>query len=112
MIDYGREAARYDVTRGGGAQASAAADAIESLLPRPRCGSLTSAAARESSPCVCSGPAFELAEIARRGVFLGQAVQGNEDALVQDHTYDGGFGQLTPGRLRAEAERRMSAPED
>ena len=62
MIDYDREAARYDVTRGGDAQASAAADAIESLLPRPRSGSLTSALARESSLCVCSGPAWAEAE--------------------------------------------------
>jgi hypothetical protein len=80
MIDYDREAARYDVTRGGDAQASAAADAIESLLPRPRSGSLNSALARGSSLCVCSGPAEA--------------------------------GQLTPDRLWAEAERRISGPED
>ena len=40
MLDYDREAASYDVTRGGDARASAAAEAIESLLPpaadRPR----------------------------------------------------------------------------
>ena len=62
MIDYDRESVRNDVTRGGGAQASAAADTIESLLPRPRSGSLTSAVARESSLCVCSGPAWAEAE--------------------------------------------------
>jgi len=33
MLDYDREAAYYDVTRGGDARASAAAEAIESLLP-------------------------------------------------------------------------------
>jgi len=33
MLDYDREAADYDVTRGGDARASAAADAIETLLP-------------------------------------------------------------------------------
>lgn len=33
MIDYDREAARYDVTRGGQARASAAAEAVERLLP-------------------------------------------------------------------------------
>lgn len=32
MLDYDREAARYDATRGGDARASAAADAIEVLL--------------------------------------------------------------------------------
>jgi hypothetical protein len=32
-------------------------------------------------------------------------VQGDEDALVQDHADDGG----QPERLRAEAERRISA---
>jgi len=33
MLDYDREAAHHDVTRGGDARASAAAEAIESLLP-------------------------------------------------------------------------------
>ena len=33
MLDYDREAARYDATRGGDARADAAADAIETLLP-------------------------------------------------------------------------------
>lgn len=33
MLDYDREAACYDASRGGDARASAAADAIESLLP-------------------------------------------------------------------------------
>ena len=32
VLDYDREAARYDATRGGDARASAAADAIETLL--------------------------------------------------------------------------------
>ena len=32
MLDYDREAARYDATRGGDARAQAAADAIETLL--------------------------------------------------------------------------------
>jgi hypothetical protein len=34
MLDYDREAARYDATRGGDARAEAAAEAIEKLLPR------------------------------------------------------------------------------
>lgn len=34
MLDYDREAARYDATRGGDARAGAAADAIETLLSR------------------------------------------------------------------------------
>jgi hypothetical protein len=89
-------------------------------------------------------------EAARRGVFLSQAMQGEEDALAQDHAHDGRLGerdagpfarlgpgpaagaeagdldgsqrchrlgvgadaaQLTPDRLWAEAERRISAPE-
>ena len=33
MLDYDREAAHYDATRGGDARAGAAADAIETLLP-------------------------------------------------------------------------------
>jgi ubiquinone/menaquinone biosynthesis C-methylase UbiE len=33
VLDYDREAARYDATRGGDARAEAAADAIEALLP-------------------------------------------------------------------------------
>jgi SAM-dependent methyltransferase len=33
VLDYDREAARYDATRGGDARADAAADAIEALLP-------------------------------------------------------------------------------
>lgn len=33
MLDYDREAARYDATRGGDARADAAANAIEALLP-------------------------------------------------------------------------------
>ena len=33
MVDYDREADRYDATRGGDARATAAADAIETLLP-------------------------------------------------------------------------------
>ena len=33
MLDYDREAAHYDATRGGDARAEAAADAIETLLP-------------------------------------------------------------------------------
>ena len=33
MLDYDREAAHYDATRGGDARADAAADAIETLLP-------------------------------------------------------------------------------
>ena len=33
MLDYDREAAHYDATRGGHARAGAAADAIETLLP-------------------------------------------------------------------------------
>jgi hypothetical protein len=33
VLDYDREAARYDVTRGGDARADAAARAIETLLP-------------------------------------------------------------------------------
>jgi len=33
MLDYDREAARYDATRGGDARASAAAHAVDSLLP-------------------------------------------------------------------------------
>ena len=33
MLDYDREAARYDATRGGDARADSAADAIETLLP-------------------------------------------------------------------------------
>ena len=54
-------------------------------------------------------------------------MQGEEDALAQDHAHDGRLGerdagpfarvgadaaQLTPDRLWAEAERRISAPED
>jgi hypothetical protein len=35
---------------------------------------------------------FELAEIAGRGVFLGQAVQGDEHPLVQDHADWGAAG--------------------
>jgi precorrin-6B methylase 2 len=34
MLDYDREAARYDATRGGDARAEAAAEAVEELLPR------------------------------------------------------------------------------
>ena len=41
------------------------------------------------------------------GTLLGWAVQGDEDALAQDHA--DGAGQLTPERLWAEAERRISA---
>ena len=33
MLDYDREAAQYDATRGGDARAEAAADAIQALLP-------------------------------------------------------------------------------
>jgi trans-aconitate methyltransferase len=33
VLDYDREAARYDATRGGDARADAAADAVETLLP-------------------------------------------------------------------------------
>jgi SAM-dependent methyltransferase len=33
VLDYDREAARYDITRGGNARADAAARAVESLLP-------------------------------------------------------------------------------
>ncbi len=33
MVDYDREAIRYDATRGGDARADAAAEAIETLLP-------------------------------------------------------------------------------
>ena len=33
MLDYDREAAHYDATRGGDARADAAADAIQTLLP-------------------------------------------------------------------------------
>jgi SAM-dependent methyltransferase len=35
VLDYDREAPRYDATRGGDARAGAAADAIETLLPAP-----------------------------------------------------------------------------
>jgi hypothetical protein len=42
-------------------------------------------------------------EAAGRGVFLSQAVQGEED---------GSRTQLTPNRLWAEAERRIRAPAD
>jgi hypothetical protein len=56
MIDYDREAARYDVTRSDDAQANAVADATESLLPRPRSGSLTSAVAREIVTVRMLGP--------------------------------------------------------
>lgn len=56
MIDYDREAARYDITRSGDAQASAVADAIESLLPRRRSGSLTSAVARKIVTVRMLGP--------------------------------------------------------
>ena len=38
MLDYDREAARYDATRGGDARADAAAGAIETLLPAPARG--------------------------------------------------------------------------
>ena len=48
---------------------------------------------------------FELAEIAGRGVFLGQAVQGDEHPLVQDHADDGGLGQRDTGRA-------LSAPDN
>jgi hypothetical protein len=40
-------------------------------------------------------------EPARQGVFLSQAMQGEEDALAQDQGTD-----------QPEAERRISAPED
>jgi len=33
VLDYDREAAHYDATRGGDARADAAADAIQTLLP-------------------------------------------------------------------------------
>jgi len=36
VLDYDREAAHYDATRGGDARADAAADAIETLLPATR----------------------------------------------------------------------------
>jgi len=47
-------------------------------------------------------------EAARRGVFLSQAMQGEQDALAQDHAHDGGLGRW----VGAQAERRISAPED
>jgi hypothetical protein len=36
-------------------------------------------------------------EAARRGVFLSQAMQGEEDALAQDHTHDGRLGERDAG---------------
>ena len=52
------------------------------------------------------------AEASGRGVFLGQAVQGEKDALPQDHFWTADAGQLTPDRLWAGAERLISAPGD
>ena len=36
-------------------------------------------------------------EAAGRGVFLSQPVQREEDALTQDHAYDGGLGERDAG---------------
>jgi hypothetical protein len=44
-----------------------------------------------------NGVTIASGEAARRGVFLSQAMQGEEDALAQDHARDGRLGERDAG---------------
>ena len=90
MLDYDREAAHYDATRGGDARANAAADAIQALLPAGRtvriadvgCGTgiVTVRLLRPGRPVVGIDRSARMAAVAA-GRLPGRVVLGNATRL-------------------------------